>query len=276
MVKFFLLMVFSFIWSQDSLFIFVQYSLREGDFYNANHWLQYYLWKYKKDFPYEIAIKFGESFLSLSEYDKALYFFNVAKRKAQIQQHLLMSSYKIALTYFSQKNYILSLEELLLHDFGNNKDFEFKANLLKWANYWFIEDFEKSKEYYYKIKCPCNSTDSLIIEKKYKDIKKISRRRDEIFCVVVGGIFPGGCFLMNGNIKYGLKALATNLFFAWVILNTYNRWGAPLAGIVAFSWAYRYYIGTIKKSLFSLKEKRADKIYQTYVELLNGVLYKER
>ena len=105
----------------------------------------------------------------------------------------------------------------------------------------------------------------------FEHAKNIRERGKEIWCAIMSALVPGSCFLLTDRKEKFLSAIAVNALTFLITVNTLNYYGVLPALVVFSSLSYRYYLGSILKSIEAYKKQKQKKQYQIYLKILRAL-----
>ena len=159
---------------------------------------------------------------------------------------------------------LLRLDEL---DTGIYEYLNFKKNFFKGICNFGLERYDEAYGYFYR---SLNPKDSLINSQLNQlfDGRKALMRPYPALATTMSVLVPGSGQIYAGSFKDGINSLLLLSTLAYIALYT------PVNFFIVFPFFHRYYIGGILNANKLAKEKKREKQYSCYADLM--VIFKEK
>jgi len=246
----------------------------------------------------EEVIHFGDSLFrldkyhfALNEYQRAFYFSEIDD-KALISNkiaycYLLANDFKMARTYYDstsyysdsksiqiecvfrkiicymkEKNYGYALLKLNELDIDSSEYFRYKKNLYMGISFFGLEDYDQAFHFFYKTINPYDITKKILLDQLYNDRKKLMRPNPTV-ATVMSALIPGTGQIYAGEVYGGINSmmLLSGLFYIGINPPYINFF-------ILMPFIYRYYMGGIRNANRHAKERKREKQYYCYYDLM--------
>jgi len=244
------------------------------------------------------VINFGDSlfqehkyYIALNEYKRAFYFSKI-DHKALISNkiadcYLLVNDLKMARAYYDSTSYyskndsiqiecafrkiicymkeknfgyaLIKLDELKI---DSSKYFKYKKNLYTGISYFGLENYDLAFQFFYKTISPNDITKKNLLDKLYNNRKKLMCPNPTV-ATFMSALIPGSGQIYAGELHDGINSvlLLSGLFYIGINATVVNLY-------VLMPFIYRYYMGGIKNANKFAMERKREKQYYCYCELM--------
>ncbi len=246
----------------------------------------------------EEVIDFGDSLVSvhkynfaLNEYQRAFYFSNI-DHKALISNkiadcYLLVNDLKMARAYYDstsyyskndsiqiecafrkiicymkEKNYGYALIKLDELEIDSNEYFKYKKDLYMAISFFGLENYDQAFHFFYKTIDPNDITKKNLLDKLFNEREKL-RLPNPTVATFMSAIIPGTGQIYAGEFYDGINSilLLSGLFYIGI--------NAPYINFfILMPFIYRYYMGGIHNANRDAKERKREKQYYCYYDLM--------
>lgn len=212
-------------------------------------------------------IYLGDCHFLLSEYNMALYYYNIANQSLCNDSIYNEIQCRKAMCHMYMHNYNKARGSIDSMIMTGSDYFEMKQKLHKGFITFLGFEFDTSKSelsIIYQNSCPKLKEDLELIYDKTNKINRLKGRKTWI----LSGFVPGTGQLVQKDYNNALNSAALNASLTGLTIYVGMNYGIPDAALAFLPWWYRYYSGGIKKSKELSMNRVRDLHFNTFFELL--------
>lgn len=206
-------------------------------------------------FPLTFSL-LAECYYQQSDFQNAFYYYDLALIQSGSDSLSAKYSVRKAACKLYTKDYHEALIELLSTNTSDDPMMAKYVNTLFGITYFYLQDLQKSEEYFVKsVKEQSILIDS--IRYYFNKIDHVSKRYNPSVARLLSLVLPGSGQIYCGDVKEGLNSLflTTGLLFTGFALS--GSIAAIDAAIIVLPWFQRYYSGGYQKAYKLANSKQA-------------------
>jgi putative component of membrane protein insertase Oxa1/YidC/SpoIIIJ protein YidD len=239
----------------DSLFRVHKYTFALNEYQRAFYFS-------KIDHKALISNKIADCYLLVNDLKMARAYYDSTSYYSKNDSIQIECAFRKIICYIKEKNYGYALIKLDELEIDSNEYFKYKKDLYMGISFFGLENYDQAFYFFYKTIDPNDITKINLLDKLYNDREKLMLPNPTV-TTFMSAIIPGTGQIYAGELYDGINSilLLSGLF--------YIGFNAPYINFfILMPFIYRYYMGGIRNANRHAKERKSEKQYYSYYDLI--------